>query len=63
MDKGITFDEADANYILMMACNHLKSKSWNPLDEEDWEELKAVKEICDRIGKYLDGEDENYSAQ
>lgn len=50
------FDETDLNFLYAAVRHQIKTVNWNVSDEEDWVQLKALKELEDRIGRAMDGE-------
>ena len=55
MDNGdVTFDEVDLNYLLTAVTEQLTTTKWNPLDQNQWEQLKHLKELEDKILRALD---------
>ena len=55
MDNGdVTFDEVDLNYLLTAVTEQLATTKWNPLDQNQWEQLKHLKELEDKILRALD---------
>lgn len=55
MDNGdVTFDEVDLNYLLTAVTEQLATTKWNPLDQNQWEQLKRLKELEDKILRALD---------
>ena len=53
---NINFDETDLNFLYAAVRHQIKTVNWNVSDEEDWVQLKALKELEDRIGRAMDGE-------
>lgn len=51
-----TFDETDLNFLYAAVRHQIKTVNWNVSDEEDWVQLKALKELDDRIARAIDGE-------
>lgn len=51
-----TFDETDLNFLYAAVRHQIKTVNWNVSDEEDWVQLKALKELEDRIARAIDGE-------
>lgn len=52
---SITFDEADAGTLFMTVIQYIKNNRWDPSLEEEWELLKQLKDIEERLRTFLDG--------
>ena len=51
----ITFDEVDLNYLLTAVTEQLATTKWNPLDQDQWLQLKHLKGLQDKILRAIDG--------
>lgn len=56
MDNTIKFEEADANLLAAAVREQIKNGHWDPLEEDDWEQLTALKQILTRLYVFLDNE-------
>ena len=64
MDKNtIKFEESDANHLAAAVREQIKNGHWDPLDEDDWAQLTALKQILIRLYAFLDNEFDNRNPQ
>lgn len=49
------FDEIDTANLYAAVSYYIRTHTWNVNDESEWEMLKALKELQQRMGKTLDG--------
>jgi len=55
MEKFLKLNETDANFLHTALRRAIKSRHWDPMDEEQAMELKSYIDLFDRVSKYLDG--------
>lgn len=57
-EKVIILHEDEAATAWMMIQNCLKLRSWNLTDEEDWVLVVSLKNLEEKLRRYLDNENE-----
>lgn len=51
----IKFDEVEANLLYGAILELIKNRDWNPVIDDEWEELKSYRALLDHLVKFLDG--------
>lgn len=54
---SITFSEEDANVLFQAVYSYVKNNRWDPSNPSEWECLKQLKDIEQRLTAFLDGDD------
>jgi hypothetical protein len=50
-----TFEEYELNHLYMITRAYIKRNTWDVTDETEWEHLKSLKGLEEKIARMLDG--------